>query len=352
MAGSLPLISIVIPTYNRVHYIGQAIASVVAQTYSHWEIIVVDDGSTDDTAALIQTLAQRHTGTTSIRYLTTDKPASGPSHARNIGIAAAQGAFVMFLDSDDVYYPDALETLYQAHLAHPDKGVIQGFYSSVDEALNPIRTQGLDLIPTQEGGYRLPYGDTINWMTFIRGELFCSLTTCLFKRTLLTETGPLNENLTHWEDFEYFMRVFQTQPDSILPVPLYIVKYRHQQQSTSRSPANINLMLGCYLRVLDQLFALPNLPSTAMAYRAFAYARIFRVVARIQLINHRSPEARQIAVKALTHPTVTITQWVLRLGPIVAQSFLPATAYDTLADWNRAARLKWKSMTYRPVNVG
>lgn len=340
-----PLISVVIPVYNREHYIAQAIESVATQDYPNWEVIVVDDCSTDGTVTVAKKLQQKYP----IQLLNTPYTASGPSVARNIGIKAASGFFVMFLDSDDLFYPDAMSLLYQQYCENPDKAVIQGFYSSVDVYLNPIRTQGLDLIPLLSGGYRLPYGNKVDWLMFVKGQMTYSLTTCLFTKQLLDEVGLLNENIAHWEDYEYFIRIKAKRPQCILPVPYYIVKYRHQPVSISRTVDNTEKMLASFLSVLDILFA-QSLPAEALQYRSFTYLRAFRIVARMQLINHRKPLARKVAFQALQHPAFSLLQWFKLLLPLVVQSYFPDKMYDYLADINRQLRLKRQALQ-RPLSI-
>ena len=96
-----PKVSIVIPTYNSSQYISEALDSVLAQTYKDYEIIVVDDGSTDDTIQALQPYMSR------IKYIY--KENGGPGSARNVGIRNAQGEYIAFLDSDDLWLPEKLE---------------------------------------------------------------------------------------------------------------------------------------------------------------------------------------------------------------------------------------------------
>ena len=104
---SVPGISVVIPTYQRAHVIGEAIASVLRQTHSHFELLVVDDGSTDETAAVVSSFKDERLKLVSIDH-------GGRSRARNEGAARARGASVVFLDSDDQAEPNWLEKLYLA----------------------------------------------------------------------------------------------------------------------------------------------------------------------------------------------------------------------------------------------
>lgn len=115
-----PLISVVIPTYNYGGYIARAIESCLAQTHPQVEIIVVDDGSTDDTAAVVQGYVGQHPG--KIRYL--PQANQGVSAARNRGVEVATGVFLAFLDADDRLTPEALATRLAVFRVHPDVGIV------------------------------------------------------------------------------------------------------------------------------------------------------------------------------------------------------------------------------------
>lgn len=112
MAASRPFFSIVVPTYNRSHLIGPTIRSVLDQTFAGLELLVVDDGSTDDTAAVVRAFADRR-----LRYLPVTNRERGA--ARNFGFRQAKGEYVVFLDSDDEFHPTHLQTLWQAIREQP-----------------------------------------------------------------------------------------------------------------------------------------------------------------------------------------------------------------------------------------
>ena len=110
----MPLVSIIIPTFNSAHLIGNAVGSAQAQSEGRIEIIVVDDASTDGTAAVVEGLAARDAR---VRLLRMERN-SGPGAARNAGLDAAVGEWVALLDADDRYHPQRLQTLLQAGAAH------------------------------------------------------------------------------------------------------------------------------------------------------------------------------------------------------------------------------------------
>jgi len=122
--ATLPLVSIVIPTYNRLHYVGDAIESCHAQSYPRCEILLVDDGSSDGTA---EALRERYGD--SIRLFTQRN--QGPGIARNRGIDAAKGDFIHFLDADDQLHPQKIERCLQVFLRQPELAVIYTHYQCV-----------------------------------------------------------------------------------------------------------------------------------------------------------------------------------------------------------------------------
>ena len=120
-----PLVTVVIPTYNYGRYICQTVESALGQTYSPVEIIVVDDGSTDDTRERLTAYGDR------VRYIYLQN--RGVSTARNIGIQAARGEFVALLDSDDLWLPDKLERQVTVGIHQPDIGLVATERFAIDE---------------------------------------------------------------------------------------------------------------------------------------------------------------------------------------------------------------------------
>jgi glycosyltransferase involved in cell wall biosynthesis len=122
---SEPLFSVVVPCYRQAHYLPEAVGSVIAQTLNDWELIIVDDGSPDDTAAVAEHLIALHPGR-SIRLVR--QANAGLAAARNAGIAAARGELIMPLDSDDALEPDLLRQAAEVFAARPEVGFV---YSDV-----------------------------------------------------------------------------------------------------------------------------------------------------------------------------------------------------------------------------
>lgn len=109
---SSELITVIIPTFNREHYLADAIESVINQTYSNWELIIVDDGSADNTAGLVNEFIEKHPN---IRFLIRpETEVKGANTCRNIGLKEAKGSLIKWLDSDDILHREILKTQLQA----------------------------------------------------------------------------------------------------------------------------------------------------------------------------------------------------------------------------------------------
>ena len=125
-------VSVIMPAHNRETFIRDSIDSVLAQTFTDFELIVVDDGSTDTTAAIVKSY-------TDPRIRLIRQPNQGVSVARNTGLEAAQGKFITFLDSDDLYYPEFLKTLYHLMQSNETEMTFSN-YSESDQAEDMYKT--------------------------------------------------------------------------------------------------------------------------------------------------------------------------------------------------------------------
>ncbi|MDX9964216.1 glycosyltransferase family A protein [Desulfobacter postgatei] len=140
-AGYEPLVSVIIPAYNAAEYINEAVESVLSQTYGNLEIIVIDDGSTDNTAACVSSAFE-----SSIIILRQCN--NGPSSARNRGIEVATGKYIAFLDADDIWFPDKISEQVNLMEAYPDVGMVFGNSTTLKDGIaaekSHFELQGLD----------------------------------------------------------------------------------------------------------------------------------------------------------------------------------------------------------------
>lgn len=141
----MPRVSIIIPTYNLAQYIGRTLATVFGQTYTDYEVIVADDGSTDDT----QNALSRWYG----RIIYLYQQNRGVAGARNLALSKASGEFIAYLDADDMWYPHKLERQVSFLDTHPDCGVVHSEFSVVNETDEVIHARF-----NQEHGRSVPQG--------------------------------------------------------------------------------------------------------------------------------------------------------------------------------------------------
>jgi len=199
-----PKVSVVIPTYNSAQFIVETLESVFAQTYEDYEIIVVDDGSTDNTREVLKPYMSR------IRYIY--KENGGASSARNLGIKSAEGEYIAFLDSDDLWMPEKLEKQMEYFQTNPDCGLV---YS--------------DCIRIDSDGVYLPQSDVYSKVS---GYIFLKLlegfvlptSTVIAKVECFGIAGYFDENLERCEDYDLWLRIARFFTVGYTEGPL--VKYR------------------------------------------------------------------------------------------------------------------------------
>jgi len=208
----MPHVSVIIPTYNRRDLVREAIASVQAQTYRDFELIVVDDGSDDGTAEAVREIV-------GVRSL--NQPNRGVSAARNRGVACSSGALLAFLDSDDIWQPRKLESQVAFFMTYPQAQICQ----------------------TEEIWLR--HGVRVNPHTKHRkagGNIFArSLELCLvspsavmLRRELFDHVGGFDEDLPACEDYDLWLRISATVPIHLIETPLVIRHGGHADQLSRR----------------------------------------------------------------------------------------------------------------------
>ena len=196
-------VSVVIPTFNRAHLIEQALDSVLNQTFRDVEVIVVDDGSTDDTDAVLDRYAGR------LRVLHQDN--QGPSAARNHGMATARGTYIALQDSDDLWVPDKLADQVRFLDAHPEVGFVFGDLrrfgaeGTVYESLFSRLPRFARLPRTAACPGWFVVGD--DFYTYLLEETPIFGQTAVFRRAVLDQAGGFDESICLSEDWDLWLRM-------------------------------------------------------------------------------------------------------------------------------------------------
>ena len=183
-----PRVSVILPTHNRAPLLREAIESVLAQTFFDWELVVVDDGSTDGTTESVRLLAEK---VGRIRYLRQEK--KGVSAARNRGVAEASGEWVAFLDDDDLWLPEKLEKQLAFASQHPECGFLYGRADVVDE-------EGQTVASTPSGSPKTTLEGLVQENTI-------PILTVLVRKSLIQAVGGFDESLDVAEDYDLWLRL-------------------------------------------------------------------------------------------------------------------------------------------------
>lgn len=251
-----PRISVVIPTYNRAHYLPLAIDSVLQQTCADVELIVVDDGSTDDTRERLTAYRDR------VTYIATRNLGAG--HARNVGMRAARGQYLAFLDSDDLFYPYMLEVESTLLDLYPDVAMVYAETSAFDDGEFFDR---FHLQTYHHSAYRNPQvtydrlfdrsvqlGDVSALRDLLAhedptllerrayfGNIFSRYlenivvfqNNMLMRREVVATVGVRKERVKYYEELDYILRITRRHRVCFVDVPTYKLRYHDGQISTT-----------------------------------------------------------------------------------------------------------------------
>ena len=208
-SSNKPLVSVIIPTYNRGWVVQEAIDSVLDQDFTDYELIVVDDGSDDNTPTILADYGQ---AITVLHQLN-----SGVSAARNRGIAAASGQLIAFLDSDDLWLPRKLSTQVKFFKDHPD--------AVINQTEERWIRNGIRVNPKQRH-------HKFSGMIFEHSLALClvSPSAVMIKKSLFDDVGIFDEQLPACEDYDLWLRISCRYPVHLIDSPLIIKRGGHTDQ--------------------------------------------------------------------------------------------------------------------------
>ena len=230
------LVSVIIPTYNRLELLKRSVESVIAQTYENWELIVVDDCSDDGTKEYIEGLKDPRVSCYQ------NESNMGPAASRNIGAAKAKGSLLAFQDSDDVWMPDKLEKTVAALLAAPDE---------YGMAYHEVREEGGNMIPDRSVLLENKTGNIFSYLL-----LFPLIDTpaSVIKKSCFEACGGFCEELKSMEDYEFFLRVSKAYPILFVGEPL-INSFNTKGSVNKRQKSKIDTEVYVLEEMQDELMS-------------------------------------------------------------------------------------------------
>ncbi len=301
--------SIVVPTYNRSKLLKECIESLLAQTYSDFEIIVVDDGSTDDTQANIAEIVQKHNN---VKYY--PRPHFGLQATRNFGLRMARGEFIGFFDSDDLWPPDYIEKMIGALQANSDFDVA---YSNIMEVVDNKIT-GRYITTAQ------PPTGRITRDLFLRSKPFNLPSSTIFRRKVWDGIF-YDETLKRCDDCDVFLRI-STRAKFIYVPDVYLM---YRQTKDSLSAAYGKKLFTAHMCVLERFYF--QLGGDSYVPKKIALRKISHSYRNLALKHYR--EGNRKASIILLKKAIYCLPADLRLYINLLRAFLLNPQNDKMPDW-------------------
>jgi len=207
---SKPLVSVIIPTFNRGYCLEESIRSVLEQSFIDFELVVVDDGSTDNTSELVRRFP-------AVKLIRLEEKNRGVSFARNRGVVEAQGDWVGFLDSDDLWEQGKLATQVKWIERHPD---LQAVYTDEIWIRNGVRVNPMNK-------HRKYSGDIFRYCLPL---CIVSPSSVLLRAKVLSEVGGFDESMPVCEDYDLWLRIAKRYPFHFIEEKLIVKRGGHEDQ--------------------------------------------------------------------------------------------------------------------------
>ncbi|HMM46979.1 MAG TPA: glycosyltransferase family 2 protein [Thiobacillaceae bacterium] len=218
-----PSVSVIMPCYNAAAHLHTSVASVQAQTFTDWELVIVDDGSTDDSWQHLQDLAAADARIRIFRQAN-----AGAAAARNHALRQARGDYTAFLDADDTWHPDFLQAMTAALDANPDAGIAYCGW------------QNIGLGPGRDDPFIPPEYENDGKLDALLGGCRWPIHGALTRTRMIQDAGGFDENLSSCMDYDLWLRLGTTRP--LVRVPQVLAYYHHHGgEQITRNRARIAL---------------------------------------------------------------------------------------------------------------
>ena len=301
----MPAVSVIIPTYNRSGYLVQAVESVLNQTFGDLEVVVVDDGSTDDTARVLRSLNDP-------RVKPIHQANAGRSAARNRGFAESSGQYIVFLDDDDLFLPEKLERQAGFLLENPGAGLVASGFNYVDAEGQTI-----------QAARPWKHVPVLDWRSCVLRFGALHLSAVLIRRSAILSMGlPFNSGLEPFEDTDFFVRLCLTGCEMAW-LKETVCSYRQHDTNTMGSIGGERYreIVG---RILPTWFAREDLPPEMRADKLHIEA-YFDLVSAMRAYRCAEAEAGQ---RLLTSALRAFPEWETSVFPEIVAQFVGFVGSD------------------------
>ncbi len=305
-------VSVVIGVYNAERWIAETIASVLGQTWRDFELVVVDDGSTDATAQIVRGFGE------AVRLI--QKENGGSASARNAGIRASRGRYVAFLDADDLWEPKKLEVQMQLQQNNPAPAWSYTDALFFEAATGRLLYRADQLTTAHEGDVLRP---------LLLGN-FITFSTVVVRRDVFDEVGHFNEDPLHRisEDWDLWLRIAAWHPVGYLARPLTRMR-QHAQRKTDEM--DLEHALKSRMALVER--AVIENPDRLAGLHDRARANLYVNIGRKRLEREERAEARRLFRQALRHTPSNAQAWIYGLATL-----LPRPVLRLIGSWRQHYR--------------
>lgn len=289
----MPKVSVIMPAYNAMAYLPEAIASVLNQSFSDFEVLVVNDGSTDGIIEWMSQLSDPR-----VRLISQEN--QGLSGARNTGINWAQGEYLAFIDADDLWEPTKLEKQVNILDQNPKVGLVYTWVDYVDE------------MGRSQGRVRQAFAEGDVWAQMVESNFISCASVPLVRRSCFETVGLFDRELRTTQDRDMWIRITAHYPVALIQEPL--VRYR--QHTNSMSTKGCKQKEKDFQRIMEKTFR--SAPPELMGLKRRAYGLEYLYFAWKSLENMNYEDVAYYSQQALHYnPRLIVSKNYLRLSAIV-----------------------------------
>ncbi|PSM46076.1 glycosyl transferase family A [Chroococcidiopsis sp. CCALA 051] len=329
----MPKVSVIIPAYNSIAYLPATLDSVLRQTFTDFEVLIVDDGSSDNTAAWGSQIQDRR-----IQFIT--QANQGTCAARNTGIALAQGEYIAFLDADDLWHPTKLAKQVRYLDEHPEVGLVYTWTALIDPEGRPT---GRIFASRDRGDV---------WQQLVQRNITESGSSFMMRRCCFETVGVFDTTLSHVGDWDMCLRIAARYKFGAIEEPL--VYYRQYSNSMSKNWQRVE---KCFYTVLDKAFQskLPELQD--LKDRCYGLVNLTLAWKCLQTQTKDYKQAIQFRTTAIAYsPQLRYSKEYVRLSVAIAiVRWCGADGYNRLLAIFHALRRRISNLRNRlslPLSTG
>ncbi|MGB5963087.1 MAG: glycosyltransferase family A protein [Coleofasciculaceae cyanobacterium] len=285
----MPKVTVVIPAYNAMRYLPETMETALAQTFTDFEVLVVNDGSTDNTAEWVSQV-------TDPRVRIVSQENKGLAGARNTGIAHAKGEYIAYLDADDLWEPTKLEKQVRCLDENPEVGLVYTWTALADQY---GKSTGRVISSHAEGNV---------WHELIEFNMVCCGSTPLIRRSCFDVVGLFSPDVSPSDDWDMWLRIANKFSFGVVKEAL--IRYR---QHPSNSSKNFQLMLDTSRTLIERTFA--SAPTESLYLRNRSYGSIYLYLGWRAIENTDYKQAMHFRQQACAHrPQFYFSPRCIRLG--------------------------------------